>query len=93
MKKRDLALIILAGTSLLLLARQEIINRYFEKHVQLQVSFNKATTETVSGLTETVSGLAETVNHNAAVNNRARGIVTKDSSFVDIYNAINRDLN
>lgn len=86
MKKRDVALIILAGTSLLLMARQEIINRYFEKHVQLQVSFNKAATENISGL-------AETINHNAAVNNRARGIVTKDSSFVDIYNAINRDLN
>lgn len=86
MKKRDVALIILAGTSLLLMARQEIINRYLEKHVQLQVSFNKATTETVSGL-------AETINHNAAVINRARGIVTKDSSFVDICNAINRDLN
>ena len=86
MKKRDVAFIILAGTSLLLMARQEIINRYLEKHVQLQVSFNKAPTETVSGL-------AETINHNAAVSNRARGIVTKDSSFVDIYNAINRDLN
>lgn len=86
MKKQDAALIILATTSLLLLVRQEIINRYFEKHVQLQVSFNKATTETVSGL-------VETINHNAAVSNRARGIVTKDSSFVDIYNAINRDLN
>lgn len=86
MRKRDVALIIFAGTSLLLLARQEIINRYLDKHVQLQVSFNKATTETVSGL-------AETINHNAAVSNRARGIVTKDSSFVDIYNAINRDLN
>lgn len=86
MRKRDIALIILAGTSLLLMARQEIINRYLDKHVQLQVSFNKATTETVSGL-------VETINHNAAVSNRARGIVTKDSSFVDIYNAINRDLN
>ena len=86
MRKRDAALIILAGTSLLLMARQEIINRYLEKHVQLQVSFNKATTETVSGL-------AETINHNAAVSNCARGIVTKDSSVVDIYNAINRDLN
>ena len=86
MRKRDIALIILAGTSLLLMARQEIINRYLDKHVQFQVSFNKATTETVSGL-------VETINHNAAVSNRARGIVTKDSSFADIYNAINRDLN
>lgn len=86
MKKRDLALIFLAGTSLLLMARQEIINRYLEKHVQLQVSFNKTTTEAVSSL-------VETVNHNADVNNRSRGIVTKDSSVVDIYNAINRDLN
>lgn len=85
MKKRDVALIILAGTSLLLLARQEIINRCFEKHVRLQVSFNKVTTENVSSL-------VETVNHNADVNNRSRGIVTKDSSVTDIYNAINRDL-
>lgn len=86
MKKQDAALIILATTSLLLLVRQEIMNRYFEKHVQLQVSFNKTTTEAVSSL-------VETVNHNADVNNRSRGIVTKDSSVVDIYNAINRDLN
>lgn len=85
MRKQDVAFIILAGTSLLILARQEIINRYFEKHVQLQVSFNKATTENVSSL-------VDTVNHNADVNNRSRGIVTKDSSVTDIYNAINRDL-